>query len=171
MTLISPPPEFIANEDNLVMEYVTHATHGRSMNQDGSGTPVVFSSTVTPVDKVLILARAILYIETSAASSSDLFGDIAGGLTNGIDLKINGSVIGNFKTNEEMAIACFDFTGVKNLGKEDRTILARLSFNKFIDGASGLTITAGNTVDMVVNDDLSTLLHFHLFLEGFYKDA
>ena len=62
-------PELIANEDNVVMEYLTNGG-SKEQSVNGSITPVVFSSTPVPVGKTYLVARIMIYMEDSSNFSS-----------------------------------------------------------------------------------------------------
>lgn len=162
-------PGFIADETNLVSEQLKNGS-SIDQNVDGSVTEVVFSSTPVPAGKVFIAARIIFYMESSSAMNSDLFGDQTA-LTNGWVLRINGVDTLVATQNRQLAQYMFDMQGVKIFGKEDRTMVGRFSFNKITDGADGVTITEGESIETVVRDDLTGLVYLETMVQGVYKDA
>ena len=162
-------PVFVADETNVRAEYLTN---GGSEDQtvDGSVTPVTFSSTVVPVGKVFIAQRVIIYMEGATDFSSNKFGDLTA-LTNGWTLAINGVEAMSAKTNRELVSYMFDAHGSEIFGKVKRTFIARFSFNKFTNGADGITIREGETLDTIVKDDLTGLTYLEVRVQGVYKDA
>ena len=158
-----------ADETNVIAEYLLN---GASSNQnvDGSVTPVTFSSTAVPTGKKLILSRAMIYMEDSTAFASTVFGGLASALTNGWEMAINGTVMFSAKTNWQLAIYMFDMTGNDLFGKANQTMVGRFSFSKFVDGADGITVRAGETVDTIVNDDLTGIDQLHVMFQGILLD-
>ena len=162
-------PVFIANEDNVISEQLMNGG-SEAQNIDGSVTPVTFSSTVVPVGKVFIAHRVIFYMEGGTAFDSNKFGNQTA-LTNGWELAFNGTVAMNAKQNRMLAQYMFDMQGVAIFGKTTETMIGRFSFNKITDGADGITISEGNTLDMIVNDDLTGLVYLEAMVQGVLKDA
>lgn len=133
------------------------------MAVDGSGTPVIFKYTV-PANSVLFLERFILYMEGSTALDSIKFGNLTA-LTNGVDLSAGGTILQNWKDNIDIATTMFDVPGRANFGKETNTLTGRWTLSKETGGFP-LAVEAGGTVDVTVNDDLSTLVAMHLKIGG-----
>lgn len=161
---------FVADETNLVVEFLT--SDGTTYNQkvDGSTTPVRFSSTPVPVGKIFLCARVILYMEDGTAFSSTTFAGIAA-LVNGWELEINGTVALNVKNNKDLASMMFDFTGNELFGKVNQVALGRFSLDKITGDAKGATIREGETITAIVNDNFLELQHLQVIVEGVYKDA
>jgi len=63
----------------------------------------------------------------------------------------------------------FDMKGDEIYGKTNRNIIARFSFNKFTDGADGITIRDGQSFKTIVKDDLSGLTYLECKIMGVLK--
>jgi len=158
----------IVATDEIVMDYMQNGS-SRDMTVDGSSTPVTFTQTVTvPTGSVFRIARRMMFLEDSTNFTSTTFAGITA-LTNGVDLAVEGEVIFNIKTNLDLAIAAFDSNGQKNLGKEQQTMLVRLSFDKFLSD-SGLSLLEGEEFQIIVNDDLTGLDIFNIMIEGYLHE-
>ena len=160
---------FVADETNIRAEYLTN---GGSEDQaiDGSSTPVTFSSAVVPAGKAFLCYRVIIYMEGGGAFDSNKFGNLTK-LTNGWTLALNGTEAMVAKTNKELVSYMFDAHGSKIFGKEDRTFIGRFSFNKFTKNGVGVTIRAGETIDTIVKDNLSSLTYLEVRVQGVYVDV
>ena len=163
---------FVADETNIVSEYLTLDGDGATENQnvDGSSTAKTFKSSVVPEGKVFVCSRAMIYMEDSTAFTSIKFGGEPE-LTVGWQMAINGTVAFSAKNNKGLVIHMFDAHGSEIFGKLTQTMVGRFSFSKFTDGADGVTIRAGQTIDTIVNDNLTGLDYLHVMVQGVYKDA
>ena len=158
--------EFIADETSTVAIYLLN---GGSEDQavNGSVTPVRFSYS-PPTGYELICARIVFYMEGTTAFDSNLFGDITA-LTNGWAIEMNGVEAMSAKTNRDLGTYMYDMKGDEIYGKVNRTIIGRFSFNKFTDGADGITIRDGESFITVVRDDLSSLTYLEAKIMGVLK--
>lgn len=157
-----------ADETNTVSVFLEN---GGSEQQtvDGSVTPVEFSYTV-PVGKKLILSRMLIYIEDSTAFSSTVFAGLASALTNGWEMSVNGTVLFTAKNNWQLAIHMYDVTGNAIFGKTNQTLIGRFSFSRFVGGANGITIRAGEDIATIVNDDLTGIDLMSVMIQGVLLD-
>ena len=151
----------MANEKNFLKTYLMNGGSS-DMAVNGASTPVEFTYTV-PENQRLALSRFMFFMETPTAMSSDQFGHLTA-LTNGLDIKINNTVILNYKDNIDLATCMFDLPGMPNLGKETRTIVGRWTLAK--ETGLPIRIGAGGTVKAIVNDNLSALSHFRITIGG-----
>lgn len=161
--------DFKVDENNIFIEFLKH-NGSKEQNVDGSTTPVVFSTSVVPVGKELLVSRMMLYMEDSTAFSSESFGGLSA-LTNGWEVRFNDYTIENAKDNKTLVCYMFDLTGNTLFGKENQTMMGRWSFTKFTDGAEGISIHSGCTFSTVVNDDLTGLDYFNVMIQGIYVDV
>lgn len=162
--------QFIADETNTIAEFLTNAWNN-NQNVNWSVTPVTFSSTPVPAGKVFVCARVLIYMEDSTAFASDKFGGLATALTNGWQFAANGTPMFTAKDNKTLAVHMFDLTGNELFWKVNQTMIGRFSFNRFTDWADGIHIREWETIDTIVNDDLTGLDFLHVMAEGVLKDA
>jgi len=156
----------VVDETNVFFDFLRN---GGSEDQtvDGSSTPVVFSTSVVPAGKTLVISRLLIYMEDSTNFTSIAFGGMTA-LTNGWELSINGTTLATAKDNKTLATFMFDMTGDTLFGKENQTMVGRFSFSKFINGAGGLTIREGEVLSTIVNDDLTDLDFLNVMAQGYY---
>ena len=150
----------------------------RNAGVDGSGAGGVTYEIAPPSGQVWDITRLTYYIEDStAAMTHSLFGNIAA-LTNGVVLRVKRSaskyeVIQNIKANvdlmvdtdgfvirADMTAADFGLTSVKEFGNEANSgAMIRL------DGS------LGESLELVVRDDVSTIDLFKAKVQGYFLDA
>lgn len=130
---------------------------------NGSVTPVVFEAK-PPAGKKWRIERMVGYLEGANPFSADTFADIAGGLVNGVDIKINGSLITNWKINRDIASQIPVLTAPKALGKEDRTLAGAWHIHEAFGNA--ILVDENGGIQFVVNDDLSTVTAFFVTVQG-----
>jgi len=143
----------------------------RNMNVNGSVTPVIFGvrNTDEAIGATFDITRIIFKCYTTGTNDLSKFGDIAGGLTNGIVLrKVDGEFrnIFNAKTNGDLKNIMFDFDIEPAQGSAQDGFTGRLTFagqNKI-----GVTVRLmpGEDLQMIIQDDLTTLILFNVLLEG-----
>lgn len=144
-----------------------------NMNVDGSIGKKVFGLrgvSEEPIGATLDITRLIFHCQTSGAVSLAKFGDLTA-LEHGIVLrKRDGDYydIFNVKSNGELASLMFDFTPyvATNPSQGQNGFLSRLTFagqNKI-----GVTIRVmpGEDLEIIIQDDLSSLLLFEVIAEG-----
>lgn len=145
----------------------------RSMNVDGSITPVVFAIEPLPIQSGDI-TRTICDIRDNVAMDFETFGGLAA-LTNGLVLRVNNGdgtyrILYNFKSNGDIIGHCFDNNFATNNGGGTRGFTSRLTWasqGKYgvairLDGAVG----TGEKLEWVVQDDLTGLLQMHWNIGG-----
>ena len=162
--------EYLANEDSVIMEYLTNGG-SKEQSVDGSITPIVFSSTPVPANKIFLVARIMIYMEDSSNFSSTIFGGLASALANGWQMAWNGTPVANVVDNKGLAVFMFDLTGDKLFGKDNQTMVGRFSFDKIVDGARGVSIEEGNVLSTIVNDDLTGLDFLNVMVQGILIDS
>lgn len=155
--------------DNTIIEYLVNGGSRDQTVLGTLGTPVTFDYTV-PAGKDFELGRMLLYMEGATNFDSTLFGDLAE-LVNGWSIQAEGVELVNWKTNRDLALTMFDARGESIFGKVNRTLVGRFSFNKFSNGADGMTVPSGSTFASIVQDNLSTLTFLEVAIEGVLHDA
>ncbi len=141
----------------------------RHLNVNGSVTTQVFQigpiGTIIEVD----ITRITGYLQAGSAMDDSKFGDIAGGLTDGVVLRVNNGDmqnIWNVKTNGEFGLLCFDsaYTPRAPAGSEG------FRFRNTYAGPSkhGVTLRleVNDTLEVLIQDNLSTLEEFLMMAQG-----
>jgi len=140
---------------------------------DGSVTPVIY--TLRGADPGIALTvdvtRIMFYCITSTATELTDFGDIAGGLTNGLLIRrTNGYInnIANFKSNIQMKGIMYDWEALSasNPGQGLYGFSGRLTFGGQNKMGVVLRVGPGESVQLMVQDNLSTLVALYVIFEG-----
>lgn len=140
---------------------------------NGSVTPQIFAlrntTTRTPIS--IDITRLIFTALTVDAIDLSKFGDIVGGLTKGIVLRmVNGvhSNIFNAKTNGELANLMFDFepATANNPAQGQDGFLGRLTFAGQNKVGVTIRIEENDDLQLIVQDDLSSITSFQIKMEG-----
>jgi hypothetical protein len=140
-----------------------------NMNVDGSATPQTFSiragATETDITRILIT------ITDAAAMDDGKFGSIAGGLARGLVFRIVNSyqkTIFCFKTNGEIKNFCYDGAYTPStLGPSGaESFSARITFAGPSKHGVALRIGAGDVLQIVVQDNLTTLDSIKVVAQG-----
>lgn len=163
ITLDTPIDVGFTSGDNVLA-----ANH--HLNVDGSGTTQVFQ--IGPVGGAtgveIDITRIMGNMTDNAVMTDELFGSMAA-LTNGIVLRRNNDVISNIwnmKTNGALALMCFDATYPDKLP----TGVYAFRFRNTFAGQSkhGVTIRLdpGDTLELLVQDDLTDLTDFQMIAQG-----
>ena len=145
----------------------------KSMNVNGSVTPVVFSIEPFPTQSGDI-TRILFEIRDNVDMDFETFGGL-GELTNGVVVRVNNGDgtyrnLYNFKSNGDIIQQCFDHDFAVNNGGGTRGFAARLSFagqSKHgvavrLDGSVG----TGEVLEVLIQDDLTGLLRFNMIGQG-----
>ena len=140
---------------------------------NGSVTPVVYSLRSTSEQTLLNfhVTRIILVSKTSSVGDMSMFGDIAGGLTNGIVLrKVDGKNenIFNAKTNGNLMNIMYDFDilSAVNPRQGQNGFKGRMTFAGQNKMGVAVKLAPGEDLELVVQDDLSSLDGFVIIAEG-----
>jgi hypothetical protein len=145
----------------------------RDLNVNGSSTPEVFvisgAGTGSPI--TIDITRILIEIQTDSAVDLSKFGDIATGLTKGIVLRRNNDEITNIfnaKTNAELANLAYDWTpfAASNpvFGKDG--FVWRYTFAGNDKHGVAVRLYPNETLELVIQDDLSTLDSFRIIAAG-----
>lgn len=138
------------------------------MAVDGSVTPVVFQVGSADSSTVIDITRVMGYMEDNAVMYDTLFGSIAA-LTNGCVLRLsNGEKtnIWNVKTNADLALLGYDLNYPTKV--PSGTYSARFRVTYASQGKHGVTLrlAAGDTLEFIVQDDLTAISVFNLMAQG-----
>jgi len=140
-----------------------------NMNVDGS-TPQIFTMTnqsQTPID----ITRMILHITDQTIMDDAKFGGISA-LTNGVVLRkkyADGTYLNYFdiKNNGKIGELCYDKTYDDKAPSGYFGLTARLTFKKL---GSVIRLSQGESLEILIQDDLTDLDTFTAMIEGHYTD-
>jgi len=142
----------------------------RNLNVNGAITPQVFQ--VGPVGGQtgveIDITRIMGYLQDNAAMDDGSFGGI-GALTNGIVLRQNNGVMNNYwnaKTNGELALFSFDFTYTTKAPAGSYGARFRNSYAGQEKHGVTIRLEPGDTLELIIQDDLTDLQDFKLMLQG-----
>lgn len=150
-----------------ISAYLVNSAGAQSMAVDGSGgSPQVFSYS-PPENYDFVAVRIIIYLQTSSAMSVDVFGNLAAALGQGVEFKVNGTLITTWKDNIDICAEMFDHQALVSISDiaADTTLVGRWTFSRDTNGM-GLATPNGTSFEVVINDDLSTLTDFRMKLKG-----
>lgn len=145
----------------------------RELNVDGSTTPEYFSirgagaGTNITVD----ITRIILKMTTDNVPDYSKFGDIAGGITNGLVLrKKDGDTrnIFNVKTNADLANLAYDLDILQasNPAQGLNGLICRLTFAGQEKHGVAIRLEPEEELEFVIQDDLEDLVSFRVIGQG-----
>jgi hypothetical protein len=143
------------------------------MNVDGSVTPVIYSVRAPDpgVPVKIDITRLMFHCLTDSACDLSMFGDIAGGLVNGVVVrKVDGTYnnIFNVKTNGEMSGIMYDFIihQATNPTQGQDGFCGRLTFGGQSKMGVVIRLEPGEDLQCIIQDDLSSLTSFFIIAEG-----
>ena len=146
----------------------------REMAVNGAVTPRVFGLRAGGSPQIATVAditRIIISCTTSSAIDLNKFGDIAGGLLNGVVFRhANGDIINifNVKQNLGFATMAYDFTvyDASNPVQGINGFVCRLTFAGQSKMGVALRVNPTEDLEMLIQDDLSSLTTFNVVCEG-----
>lgn len=145
----------------------------RDMNVDGSTTSRAFEIRAGGAASTLKvhITRIMIQMVTDTTPQLTDFGDIPLGLVNGIVLRsINGTIKNtwNLKTNAEIATLAFDINvyQASNPGQGIDGLGARNTFGGDDKHGVVIELEPGDSLQVLIRDDLSSLLTFRLMAQG-----
>lgn len=148
------------------------AATSREMNVDGSISAQTFVIRGAGVGSTLKLdiTRLIFQIITTDSPTFEEFGDIADGLDNGCVLRRNNGEVENIfnvKTNGELSNLMYDLTFMDASNPSGvNGIAGRMTFAGQTKHGVALRLETGDTIDFIIQDDLSGLLTFRIIAQG-----
>ena len=141
---------------------------------DGSSTTQTFGLrgvSPSPVGVTVDITRLIFHCQTGTAIDLAKFGDIDGGLTNGLVLRVrdgrNFNVF-NVKTNGELAALMFDFNARAATNPQQGVdgFLSRMTFAGQNKIGVAIRLVPGDDLEFIIQDDLTSLDLFEVTAEG-----
>ena len=139
---------------------------------DGSVTPQIFSvrSGDVGIPAVGDITRIIFTCQTATQAELSDFGDIPGGLAKGIVLRaVNGVTFNVFTvtSNREMMGVMYDWDSITGkAGSGDHGFKGRLTFAGQSKMGVAIRIAADEDLELIVQDNLSTLISCEAMAEG-----
>lgn len=149
-----------------------------NIKSDGSVTPVVYGlrNTDQAIGTIAKITRMVMLMETSTAVDLSKFGDIVGGLADGLVLRKKDGTVRNIftvRTNGEIAGTAFDWEPLdaQNLQQGQHGFIARLSFDGNSKMGSPIELAPGEDVQIINQDNLAggTILKYEITMEGNFK--
>jgi hypothetical protein len=137
----------------------------KEMNVDGSTNRQIFSI-APPTDVTIHITRIMFQLITTDPIALDKFGDIDDGLVRGLVLRSSNGINVNYwnvKTNGDLVGIMYDVTpyagdkafNVNGLG-------GRITYGGESKHGAVISLSLGDTLDAIVQDDMTTLLRFHM---------
>lgn len=141
------------------------------MSVNGSVTPVIYGlrNTEEAIGESFDITRIIFKCLTNTALDLSDFGDIAGGLTNGIVFRQNDGVyynVFNAKTNGDLKGIMFDFDIELAQGAAQDGFTGRMTFAGQNKMGVAIRLNPGEDIQIIIQDDLSSLVLFEIIAEG-----
>ena len=142
-----------------------------NMAVNGSVTPVIYGlrNTDEAIGTTFDITRIMFTCLTLTAPDLAKFGDIASGLTKGIVLrKVDGTYqnVFNAKTNADLKNIMYDFQIQLAAGAAQDGFTGRLTFAGQNKMGVAIRLAPGEDLQLIVQDDLSTLVNFSIIAEG-----
>ena len=143
----------------------------RDLNVNGSVTSQVFEvqGPGTGSELAIDITRILIEITTDSAPPFDGFGNIAGGLTKGLVLRrVDGETRNtwNVKTNSEFANLAYDYTLLSGFGAAVDGLLVRYTFAGQDKHGVAVRLAASESLELLIQDDLTSLLSFRVIAAG-----
>lgn len=136
----------------------------KELNIDGSTTRQTYSIS-NPLDLEIDITRVMLQMQTTNFPELDMFGDIVGGLTRGLVLRVTNGINVNYfnvKQNGDFALMMFDIKeyeaakhGINGLG-------GRLTYAGQSKHGVVIRLAQGDSLDIIIQDDLTSLVKFRM---------
>lgn len=141
----------------------------KNLNANGSVTPVVYgvrNPTATDLDIEVDFTRMIIHFETSSGLDLSKFGDIIGGLDNGLVCRQKDGTyknIFNVKTNGELQELMYDFSIIPASGNQQDGATGRFTFEKL---GSVVRLKPFEDLQFIVQDDLTSIDLLTIVVQG-----
>jgi len=143
-----------------------------NMNVNGSVTPVIFgirNPTTADIPSSVDITRLMFKCLTTTAIDLSMFGNIAAGITRGIVIRrVDGSYqnVFNAKTNADLKNIMYDFDIEVTSGSQQDGFTGRLTFAGQNKMGAVIRIGPNEDLQIVIQDDLTTLTSFTVIAEG-----
>ncbi len=143
----------------------------RELNVDGTAPDRITFVVSAPTDQTVDITRIMMQMQLSNAPDFSAFGDIALGLANGVVLRANNGVKTNYwnvKNNAEFAHLAYDYNtyAATNPAQGVWGIALRYSFAGQDKHGVAVRLEPGDALEIIIQDDLSSLLLFRMIAEG-----
>lgn len=169
---ITTPFEYDIKAGDLVTTFIVE------MAIDGSSTRQIFNieNLGIPYQSPAIILHAITMVMiTNTATEYTDFGDIAGGLTNGVVLRGNDGIISNLATariNSDLRLysSYYDPLDAANPGLGVYGIYIDFGVSGFTNYGTSLRLDAGEKLEFIIQDDLSSLVSLNMIAKGHLED-
>ena len=140
----------------------------KNMNVDGSSTTQVFQIGPVGATSEVDVTRLLGYIQDGSSMDDAMFGGITA-LTNGLVLRRNDDTITNYwnvKSNGDFRLIAYDTAYSDKAPAGSYSIGWRSTYGS--PGKHGVTIRleAGDTLELLIQDDLTDLEVFHIMAQG-----
>lgn len=147
-----------------------------NLGVNGSATRQIFSlragEPAGGINLTVDVTRIIIQMLTATAPVLSDFGDIAGGITNGILCRKTDGTYQNIfttRTNEEIQSLAYDMQLYSALGVTDNGLSARLTFAGQEKIGVALRISTAEDLQFIVHDDLSSITDIRIMIQGHVK--
>jgi len=151
----------------------TAACFSRDLDVDGSTTPQIFSVQVgASANQSIDITRFMVSMYTASGVDIGSFGDLTS-LTNGLVLRrVNGKInnIWNVKNNGELANITFDFDIYTALGQGQDGCKFRNTYAGQDKHGVAIRLEPGDSLQLIIQDNLTGLEQFRVIAEGHYVD-
>lgn len=143
-----------------------------NMNIDGSGGVETFGlrQGLDPnLNLTADVVRILITMYTTTLPTLSDFGDIPGGITNGVTFrKRDGNRVNifNIKDNGEFAGIAYDMQFLSAIGGGQDGLIGRLTFGGWSKMGAVIRVAPDEDVEMLVSDNLISLPKFELIVEG-----
>jgi len=168
LTLDTPLDFAFESGDNVI-------STTRDLNVNGSVTPQTFEVRgPATIGKSIDITRIIIKMICTNKPEFDMFGDITGGLANGIVLRRNNGIVTNIftaKTNGDLANVMYDISFLEQAKTQGvNGITGRMTFAGQSKHGVTIRLAAGESLDIIIQDDLSSLESFRIIAQGHVVD-
>jgi hypothetical protein len=163
ITLDTPIDKDFQIGDNVVRALDNMAVNGAAATQIFQIGPVG-AGTGVEID----ITRILGIIVDEVAMDDGKFGGIAA-LTNGVVLRQNNDVISNIwnvKTNGDFGLLCYDTAYTDRAPGGENAIRFRNTYAGQDKHGVTIRLEAGDTLEVLIQDDLSALTSFHMMAQG-----
>lgn len=150
--------------------FATSGTTNMAVN-GSPGSPEIFGlrNTEDAVGKTFDITRIMFVCLTNGNIDLSMFGDIAGGLTNGIVFRKKDGIYNNIfnaKTNADLKNLMYDFQIQLAAGSAQDGFTGRLTFSGQDKMGVVIRLAPGEDIQMIIRDDLSSLENFRIIAQG-----
>lgn len=141
----------------------------RDLSVNGSVTPEIFSIQGPQAGLIEFdITRFMLSMETAAPPALDEFGDLSA-LTRGLVLRKNDGITRNYwniKKNIEFGLHAYDLQALSTVGPGQDGLILRYTFAGADKHGVTVRLAAGDTLELVVQDDLTGIQRITALAEG-----